>query len=119
MSWTLQYCRALFLFKFSQIRRINLIFLATRPDPPTNVSVVRSNAQVTVFFSAPLKSGGKPITGFRVFNIPTGGSSVLGIFSPIVVTSLANGVSYGEFRCCAAQANACLERRDIRFDFRH
>lgn len=66
---------------------------ATVPDPPTNVTAVRGNTQVSVEFQPPLVNGGDPITAYTVTASP-GGATATGPSSPLVVTGLTNGTPY-------------------------
>lgn len=68
--------------------------VVTVPGAPTGVSAVAGNTQVTVSFTAPVNTGGSPITKYKIeSNIPA-----LGIrdttTSPFVFTGLPNGTAF-------------------------
>jgi hypothetical protein len=63
---------------------------ATVPGAPQNVSATPGNAQATVRFAKPLTNGGSAITSYTA---TCGSKSKTGTGSPLVVTSLANGVT--------------------------
>lgn len=65
----------------------------TVPGPPTEVSATHGNRSATVYFTAPINTGGLPITGYTVTSSP-GGFTATGATSPIIVSGLNNGTSY-------------------------
>lgn len=71
----------------------NSVIPKTVPDPPTNVTPIRGNAQATVQFVAPLNNGGDPVTSYTVTSSP-GGFTATGASSPLIVSGLTNGVVY-------------------------
>lgn len=66
---------------------------AVVPGAPTAASASAGNARATVSFTAPVFTGGAPITGYTVTANPSG-ASVNGAGSPITFTGLTNGTSY-------------------------
>lgn len=71
---------------------------AVAPGVPTGVSASASDSQVSVSFSAPTDTGGKALSSYTVScTSADGGSSGSnsGSASPITVTGLSNGKSYG------------------------
>ncbi len=66
---------------------------ATVPDPPTAVTAVAGNAAATVSFTAPVNTGGSPVTGYTVITSP-GNAVTTGSGGPITVTGLTNGTAY-------------------------
>ena len=71
---------------------------ATVPNAPQAVSAVAGNGQVTLNFTAPSSTGGSPITSYAATcnnGVGTRNVSNSALNSPIVVTGLSNGVSYG------------------------
>lgn len=65
------------------------------PDPPTNVSATPGNAQATVRWTAPLNTGGSPLTGFNVTSSPGGIVVSAGpAATQVNVTGLTNGTAY-------------------------
>lgn len=78
------------------------------PDPPTITSADPGNAQATIAFTAPIDTGGLPITQYKVIAEDTivpanGGQVVTGTASPLVVPNLTNGDAY-LFRATATNA---------------
>jgi len=69
------------------------LYMATVPDPPTNVSASAGNGQAIVSFTAPANDGGSPITEYTVTSSP-GGLTATGTSSPIKITGLTNGTAY-------------------------
>lgn len=64
----------------------------TTPGAPTNLTATPGNAQVDLSWTAP-STGGSPITGYTVTNVPTGGScTVAG--TTATCTGLTNGTTY-------------------------
>jgi len=69
---------------------------ATIPDPPTNVTAIRGNAQAIVQFAPPLNNGGDAVIdytatatdGTNTYTSPAGASS------PLTITGLTNGTIY-------------------------
>jgi len=79
---------------------------ATVPGSPSMGSATPGNHQATVIFGAPASDGGSAITGYTVTCNPEGGgaaASASASTSPIVVTGLVNGTSYG---CSVRAQNA-------------
>lgn len=69
---------------------------ALLPGAPINISAAPGNAQVSVYFSAPLTSG-STVTGYTATVTPVGGGTAItasGTGSPVVVTGLTNGTAY-------------------------
>jgi len=67
------------------------VIQTTAPDPPTNVAATASNASATVTWTAPINTGGTPITGYTI----TGGSSAVNTQSTsAAISGLANGTQY-------------------------
>ena len=62
------------------------------PSAPTITNVTAANTIVTVEFSPPASLNGETVTGYTVTS--SGGQSVTGASSPIIVTGLTNGTSY-------------------------
>lgn len=75
---------------------------ATVPNPPTNVTGVSGNQQVTVSWNAPANNGGSPITGYTVTSNP-GSISASSSTTTATVTGLTNGTAY-TFRVVATNA---------------
>jgi predicted transcriptional regulator len=65
----------------------------TIPDPPTNVNAVAGNQQVTVSFSAPLNTGGRPITNYIVAYTP-GNIEISTTALSLTITNLQAGTLY-------------------------
>jgi FtsP/CotA-like multicopper oxidase with cupredoxin domain len=63
------------------------------PGAPTGVSAIAGDAQATVSFTAPVGTGGSPITSYTVTSSP-GGIIATGPASPITVTGLAGCTTY-------------------------
>ena len=72
------------------------------PGAPTNLMAVAGNAQATFTFTAPASNGGSPITSYVA---SCGGPPITASASssPITVTGLTNGVTYG---CSVRAINA-------------
>jgi hypothetical protein len=68
---------------------------ATVPDPPTLNTPIAGNQQLTVPFTAPTDTGGRPLTGYK-YSVNSGTYTVLNpSSSPLVLTTgLMNGTSY-------------------------
>jgi large repetitive protein len=66
---------------------------ATVPGPPTGASAISGNGSATVSWSAPITSGGAPITSY-VVTVNPGGATMSCSVSPCVVAGLANGTPY-------------------------
>lgn len=67
---------------------------AVAPDAPViGTATMASATSVTVSFTAPVSTGGAPVTGYVVTAIP-GGATATGAGSPITVTGLASGTAY-------------------------
>ncbi len=77
---------------------------ATTPEAPTNLVTVHGNTQVTLSWTAPVITGGSPITDYLVeFNDGSGWETFADGTSPLTtatVTDLTNGQSYS-FRVSA------------------
>jgi hypothetical protein len=65
----------------------------TIPGAPTIGTATAGDTQVSVTFSAPSSNGGSAITSYTATASP-GGFTASGTGSPLLVTSLTNGVSY-------------------------
>ncbi|HXY90853.1 MAG TPA: fibronectin type III domain-containing protein [Acidimicrobiia bacterium] len=65
------------------------------PDPPTSAAGTAGVGQVTVSWSAPVNSGGSPVTGYTVTASP-GGQQCVWVSGPLqcTVSGLTNGSSY-------------------------
>jgi trimeric autotransporter adhesin len=63
---------------------------ATTPGAPTGIAATPGNAQVSVAFTAPASNGGSPISSYSA---TCGGVTANGSGSPIIVTSLTNGIA--------------------------
>jgi hypothetical protein len=74
----------------------NSVTPSTVPGPPTGLSGVSGNAQVTVSFTPPTNTGGLTISGYTVSAIAPGPTGPFGTNtgSPVVVSGLTNGTSY-------------------------
>ncbi len=66
---------------------------ASVASAPTGVSATGGNALATVSFTAPVATGGAPITLYTATSSP-GGITGSGPTSPIAITGLANGTAY-------------------------
>jgi len=66
---------------------------AVVPGAPSIVTVIASDGQATVSFTAPGFTGGSEITGYTVVS-NLGGLSATSAASPITVTGLTNGTAY-------------------------
>jgi hypothetical protein len=67
---------------------------ATVPDAPTLSTPVPGNGTLTVPFTAPTNTGGRPLTGYK-YSVNSSSYIVLDpSSSPLVLTSLTNGTSY-------------------------
>ena len=65
------------------------------PDPPTNVTAIKGNAQATVGWTPPVDDGGSEITVYTVTSSPGGvTASAAGSATGAVVTGLTNGTTY-------------------------
>lgn len=68
---------------------------ATTPDAPTIGSITAGNGQLSVPFTAPTSDGGVTITDYE-YSLNSGAwTSAASTSSPIVITGLTNGTSYG------------------------
>ncbi|MEP7154133.1 MAG: fibronectin type III domain-containing protein [Betaproteobacteria bacterium] len=77
---------------------------ATAPTAPQNVVATPGNTQASIAFTAPASDGGSPITAYGVTCTAAGQTTRInsGSSSPIVVTSMVNGVQYS---CAVAAGN--------------
>lgn len=73
-------------------KSVPVTVLAVPPGAPTNVTAVAGDGQATVSFTAPVHTGGSPITSYVVTASP--GAIAGSGFSPVTITGLTNGVSY-------------------------
>ncbi|HEX6039444.1 glycosyl hydrolase family 18 protein [Longimicrobium sp.] len=65
------------------------------PDAPTNVQATAGNAQATVSWTAPARTGGSPLRRFRVTAAPGGATVTVDAPAAVaVVGGLANGTAY-------------------------
>lgn len=71
------------------------------PGAPEGVGAVAGNTLATLHFSAPATDGGSPIVAYTATCMP--GGTATGPASPLVVSGLANGVTYS---CTVAASNA-------------
>ena len=71
----------------------NTVTPGTVPHPPTLVHATGGNASAAVTFTAPVNTGGAPITSYTVTASP-GGKAASGLASPITVPGLTNGTAY-------------------------
>jgi hypothetical protein len=69
------------------------VVVRTPPDAPKVTSLVASDAQVTVGFSAPASDGNSPISSYTAVASP-GGRSITGSAGPLTITGLTNYVAY-------------------------
>lgn len=72
----------------------------TVPNPPTIGTATAGNGQVTIAFTAPMNTGGSPITGYTA---TCGGQMASGANSPITVMGLPNGTPVS---CTVVATNA-------------
>ncbi|MFO1496372.1 MAG: fibronectin type III domain-containing protein [Lysobacterales bacterium] len=79
----------------------NSVTPATVPDAPVIGAATPGNAQAQIAFSAPVNTGGSPITGYSLSCTP-GPVTGSGTSSPITVTGLSNGTLY---RCSVRAVN--------------
>ncbi len=63
------------------------------PGAPTIGSPVAGNTLAAIFFAPPTLNGGLPITGYKAICNP-GGVIMIGAFSPVTFTGLANDTTY-------------------------
>ncbi len=69
--------------------------VGTVPNPPTQVTATRGNAQATVSWTAPGQTGGLPIQSYTVVSSPGNlSATVAAPLTTATVTHLTNGVSY-------------------------
>ena len=71
----------------------------SRPDAPTILGATGGDAQITVSFSAPAFDGGATV----IYAANCSGITASGGASPIIVTGLSNGTSYG---CTVTASNS-------------
>lgn len=81
---------------------------ATTPEAPVLTGLYAGNRQLRLRFTAPAYNGGADIAAYTARCTPDGGSPVTatGTASPIVITGLVNGVSYG---CSVTASNGVGE----------
>jgi Fibronectin type III domain len=74
----------------------NVVTPADVPGPPTNVVATPGNGSASVTFAPPSVTGGKPISGYTVTSIPSGGvdANAGSTATTHAITGLTNGVSY-------------------------
>ena len=65
---------------------------AVNPQPPTSVTTVGSNAQVSLTWTAPSNNGGAAITGYKIYNATT--ESLLKTVANITATTVTNLNNY-------------------------
>ena len=70
----------------------NAVTPATTPNAPSITGVTRGNGQATITFTAPGNTGGSAITYYTITS--SGGQTVTGTSSPLIITGLTNGTSY-------------------------
>jgi FtsP/CotA-like multicopper oxidase with cupredoxin domain len=78
------------------------VIFQVAPTAPRQVTATAGITQASVFFTAPLGTGGSPVTSYTVTSKP-GGIIAKGATSPIVVKGLTTGISY-TFRVTATNA---------------
>ena len=66
---------------------------ATAPDPPTAVNATAGNQQASVSWTAPVNTGGKPLTGYTVTSSP-GAHTCTSATTSCTVTGLTNFTPY-------------------------
>ena len=78
---------------------------ATVPEAPTLTGVYAGNQMLRLLFAPPAYNGGTEVMTYLATCTPSGGSpiSATGTTSPIIVTGLANGLTYG---CTVSARNA-------------
>jgi hypothetical protein len=84
----------------------------TVPDPPTIISTIGRNAQMSVSFVPPANNGGSTITSYEATcESPDGGApgSAVGTTSPLVVSPLTNGAFYS----CVMTATSALGTSEL------
>ncbi len=84
--------------RFADVTIPNQAVVATQAAAPTAVTATAGNAQATVAWTAPVNTGGVPITGYRI-QVRTGTTVVRTVDVPptpttAVVTALTNGTAY-------------------------
>jgi hypothetical protein len=67
------------------------------PEVPTEVSVVASDGQAVITFTAPVNNGGSSITRYNVYNVSNDVLLSYGASSPITVVGLTNDTSYSVY----------------------
>jgi hypothetical protein len=77
--------------------------VATVPNAPTILSAIAGNSQATVEFATPVNDGGSPVISYTIVSSP-GSIAATGANSPLIVTSLTNGINY-TFTAIANNAN--------------
>jgi len=77
----------------ASIESAPLTVSATVPGAPINVIANAGNRQVSLSWTAPIESGGLPITGYTATGTPGGSCTTTGS-TQCAVTGLTNGVNY-------------------------
>jgi hypothetical protein len=89
---------------------------ATTPPPPTSLTAVGGDAQVTIFFTQ-VSNGGSAITNYEFINLDASGAAYEPFAppqttSPVTITGLPNGALY-HFQLRAVNAIGTSEPSDI------
>lgn len=67
---------------------------ATAPGSPTAVTAVAGNGNANVSWTAPVSTGGSPITSYTVKSSPGGFTATAPTATPVTVSGLTNGTAY-------------------------